>query len=101
MSIIFKKVFFRESNELEFYAESQSFLDHVTSMYINTGKCIRFREKSLITDDLSVQVVESEWADQQGYNEFLSDPLAIADKDLIVNHNRTVGILLVGIDSDA
>jgi hypothetical protein len=100
MSIIFKKIFFRPSNEIEFYVEPQSFLDHVTSMYINTGKCIRFREKSLIDADLSVQLVESEWVDRQGYDEFLSDPLSIANKELIIAHNQEVGIMLVGIDSD-
>lgn len=100
MSIIFKKVFFRQSNEIEFYVEPQSFLDHVTSTYINTGKCIRFREKSLITDDLSVQLVESEWVDQQGYDEFLSDPLSIANKELIIAHNQEVGVMLIEIGSD-
>jgi hypothetical protein len=41
-----------------------------------------------------------EWVDQQGYDEFLSDPLSIANKELIIAHNQEVGVMLIEMGSD-
>lgn len=95
MSIIFRKVFFRPSNESEFYSEPSNFLNHVKTKYIDTGKCTRFREKSYLTEDFSVQIVESEWVNQEAYDEYLIDPMSLTDKEQAISYNRDNNIMLI------
>jgi len=100
MTIIFKKVFFRPMDETNFYSEPQEFLDYVKETYIDTGKCVTFREKTFLADDGSIQVVKSEWTDQAGYDQFILDTNAISDSKNIVAYNKENGIMLVEMGPD-
>lgn len=55
------RTFVRPHTEIPFYVPRQEFVDHVTTTYVDTGKCTKFREKSYLDDDALVLQLVSEW----------------------------------------
>lgn len=94
--MIFTKKFVRPSVDVDWYTPSEEFMSHVQTTYIDTGKCIRFREKSLDETGCVITIL-SEWADDIDINAVLSDPVWEAEKDKEVSWNEGSEILMLEI----
>lgn len=64
MSQIFKRTFIRPYEDVDFWQPPAAFVEHMKTTYIDTGKCIRFREVTLTDSSGLVCEVVSEWTDE-------------------------------------
>lgn len=64
MSVIFKRTFIRPYEDIEFWSAPEEFVAHMKTNYIDTGKCIRFRDVTLTDSSGLVAEIVSEWTDE-------------------------------------
>jgi hypothetical protein len=93
------KQFLRSSTAINFYSESVEFLNHVNTTYINTGKCVAFRERSYFDNEQLVLITKSVWSSEESLAEFLADSVAVADMEKLVAYNIQHKIRLLDIIS--
>jgi hypothetical protein len=91
------KQFFRPSKDIDFYQESPEFLSYVKETYVDTKKCISFREKSFFDDEELVLISKSVWTSADHFQEFFNDPLVISDVEKLVAYNTAHNIRLLDI----
>ena len=64
MSVIFKRTFIRPYEDIDFWEAPADLINHMKTNYIDTGKCIRFRDVTLTDSSGLVCEVVSEWTDE-------------------------------------
>jgi len=97
MTYRYIKHFFRSSKDIEFYQESPEFLAYVKEVYIDTGKCFSFRERSFFDDEELVLVLISVWANKEYGQEFLNDPQMFVELEKAIAYNEEHKIRLLDI----
>jgi hypothetical protein len=93
------KQLLRDSTKTNFYEESSDFLDYVKTNYIDTGKCLKFRERSFFDNEELVLVITSVWRDAESWNEFVEDPMLVIDTEKLISYNIKHKIKLLDIIS--
>jgi hypothetical protein len=93
------KQLLRDSKAVKFCEESSDFLDYVKTNYIDTGKCLKFRERSFFDDEELVLIITSVWKDDNSYGEFLEDPMLVVDTERLISYNIQHKIRLLDIIS--
>ena len=64
MSVIFKRTFIRPYEDIDFWTPPAELVAHMKTNYIDTGKCIRFRDITLTDSSGLVAEVISEWTEE-------------------------------------
>ena len=64
MSKIFKRTFIRPHEDVDFWSVPDDLKAHMQTTYIDTGKCLKFRELSLTDSSGLVCEIVSEWTDE-------------------------------------
>ena len=94
--MIFTKKFVRPSTDTDWYTPSAEFMSHIQTTYIDTGKCIRFREKTLDETGCVITIL-SEWVDGTDIDAVMADPIWVTEKDREIAWNEGSEILLLEI----
>jgi len=97
MTYRYIKQFVRSSKEVEFYADSPDFLQHVTDNYIKTGKCLKFREATFFDDEELVISQTSLWVSQEIFQEFANDPMLAVEIEKLISYNQEHKIRLLDL----
>jgi hypothetical protein len=87
----------RDSTDTDFYHESEDFLNYVKINYIDTGKCLIFRERSFFDDEELVLISRSVWRDDECSQEFINDPMTAIDVENSIAYNTDHKIKLLDI----
>lgn len=72
MSRIFRRTFIRPHEDIDFWSVPAALQAHMQTTYIDTGKCLRFREMTLTDSTGLVCDIVSEWTDD-AITELLGD----------------------------
>jgi len=89
----YTRVFIRPHNEVEFYTPQASFMSHIQSTYIDTGKCTKFREATWKDEDQLVIQLVSEWSDDMTIEQAEGDAVWSAERDRELEYNTACEII--------
>lgn len=92
----FTRVFIRPHNEVDFYQPSKEFLDHIQKEYIDTGKCLKFREATFKDENELILKLTSEWANGVDFSEIMNNDTSWKEevkKEL--DYNKSCEIILL------
>lgn len=78
MTVLFRRTFTRPNAGVPFYEDPVEFTQYITDTYINTGKCLTWRDA---VEGPTTRVTESTWATQEDIDEALVDSQILANSD--------------------
>lgn len=91
----FTRIFIRPHTEVDFYQPSKEFLDHMQTTYIDTGKCLKLRERSYKDANELVLELISEWTDESDPNWAITDSVWAEELEKEIQYNKDCEILLL------
>lgn len=87
MQLIHTRVYMRPSTDVQFYQESQEFLDMVNTSYIETGKISEFRKRTFLDTDKLMLEIRSVWPNPTYMKNLQSEPLCLAELEALRDYN--------------
>ncbi len=82
----FARTFLRENPATELYPDSSALLSYINDTFIQTGKCIVWRNH--IQQDPNTILVESVWASNEALMEALEDPMINSNYQAMIQYNQ-------------
>lgn len=95
MSQIFTRVFVRPTTEYDWYQSSDDFKKTIQEKYIDTGLCLKFRERTYNDDSKLVVTETTEWSDDADLKIIRQDPIWLDDMAYMNAYYDYVGIILL------
>lgn len=87
MPTIHTRVYMRPSTDVQFYQESQDFLDMVNDSYIATGRISEFRRKTFLDPNRLILEIRTVWIDSNYMQDLKDEPLCINQVENMREYN--------------
>lgn len=83
MTVLFRRTFVRSDSQIPFYVDTPEFTQYMTDTYVNTGKCIIWRNT---TESDTIKTTESTWISQEELDEAMLDEQILLNSSLTLQH---------------
>ena len=100
MSSVFTRIMKRPNTTVEFYQSSDEYLQFVKEQFIDTGKCLVWRDHEFLDAEQLEIKITSIWKDRETANEVLENVSVIEDGFAQIYYNLENDIETVSVDLD-